>query len=52
MLDWSSHPIPIKGSVQANENGPDPDREILRDFIKICNIFDIYLIISLQIYLK
>ena len=32
-IDWYSHPIPIKGSVQANENGPILDREISRDFI-------------------
>ena len=33
MLDWYSHPKPIWGSVQANENGPIVDREISRDFI-------------------
>ena len=40
------------GMVQANENGPDLDREISRDFNKICNIFKKYLIISLQVCLK
>ena len=34
-IDWYSHHIPIQGSVQANENGPILDREILRDFIII-----------------
>ena len=38
-IDWSSHPIHVYGSVQANENGPDLDREISRDFNKIFNIF-------------
>ena len=38
--------------IHANENGPDLDREISRDFNKICNIFKKYLIISLQVYLK
>ena len=33
---------PLSGSVQANENGPDLDREISRDFDKVCNIFKNY----------
>ena len=30
---YQTNPIPIKGSKQANENGPILDREISRDFI-------------------
>ena len=51
-LDWSPHPIHVYGSIQANETCPDLDREISRDFNKICNIFKKYLIISLHVYLK
>ena len=33
LLDWCANPLPIKGLVQANVNGPILDREISRDFI-------------------
>ena len=41
-INWFSIPLRVKGSAQANENGPMLDCEISRDFKNISNFIDCF----------